>query len=80
MHEIDGSCGEGGGQLLRAAVALPRSLAASSICAIFRLNSNPGLAPQHLFAVKAVARFAAPKWESNTSVDGKNTEIDYSEG
>jgi RNA 3'-phosphate cyclase len=56
MHEIDGSYGEGGGQLLRTAVALAaitgRSVHVRNIRA---RRSNPGLAPQHLTAVKAVA-------------------------
>ena len=56
MVDIDGSYGEGGGQLLRTAVALAaitrRSVRVRNIRA---KRSNPGLAPQHLAAVKAVA-------------------------
>jgi RNA 3'-terminal phosphate cyclase (ATP) len=56
MHEIDGSYGEGGGQLRRAAVALAAIVGRSGrLRNIPTKRSNPGLAPQHLFAVKAVA-------------------------
>ncbi len=53
---IDGSLGEGGGQILRTAVCL------SSVCGtpvevvnIRAKRSNPGLRPQHLSAVKALS-------------------------
>lgn len=54
--EIDGAHGEGGGQLLRTAVAL----AAITQCPLVVRNirarrSPPGMAPQHLLAVRAVA-------------------------
>jgi RNA 3'-phosphate cyclase len=55
MIEIDGASGEGGGQLLRTAVAL------SAVCGepvrVFDVRAgrdNPGLRPQHLKAVEAV--------------------------
>jgi len=54
--EIDGAWGEGGGQLLRTAVAL------AAVCRrrirVFNIRARrprPGLAPQHLTAVRAVA-------------------------
>ncbi len=51
---IDGSCGEGGGQVLRTALALSvlteRPFRMTGIRAG---RSNPGLAPQHLHAVRA---------------------------
>jgi len=56
MIEIDGSFGEGGGQILRTALALSALTTRS-----FRLyniragRSNPGLQPQHLTSVSAVA-------------------------
>lgn len=56
MREIDGSYGEGGGQLLRTAVALAAITGnAVHIRNIRAKRSNPGLAPQHLTAVRAVA-------------------------
>ena len=56
MHEIDGSYGEGGGQLLRTAVALAAITGRPVHLRNIRAKrSNPGLAPQHLAAVKAVA-------------------------
>lgn len=56
MLELDGSYGEGGGQLVRSAVALAaiggREIAIRNV----RANRDkPGLAPQHLAAVRAVA-------------------------
>lgn len=56
MIEIDGSHGEGGGQLLRMAVALAAITGqALQIRNVRASRANPGLAPQHLAAVKAVA-------------------------
>lgn len=57
MLIIDGSYGEGGGQILRTAIALAalkkRSIKVINVRAKRR---NPGLQPQHVAAVKAVAR------------------------
>ncbi|MEM3712286.1 MAG: RNA 3'-terminal phosphate cyclase [Thermoproteota archaeon] len=56
LLEIDGSMGEGGGQVLRTAVALSALL--KKPIRVFNIRakrSNPGLRPQHLAAVKAVA-------------------------
>lgn len=56
MREIDGSHGEGGGQLVRTAVALAAITAQPVRVYNMRARrSNPGLAPQHLAAVKAIA-------------------------
>jgi len=54
--EIDGSMGEGGGQILRTALAL--SAITGIPIRIFNIRAkrkNPGLRPQHLTAVKAIA-------------------------
>jgi RNA 3'-terminal phosphate cyclase (ATP) len=54
--EIDGSIGEGGGQVLRASIAYAavcgKTLRISNIRA---KRDNPGLRPQHLIAVKTVS-------------------------
>jgi RNA 3'-terminal phosphate cyclase (ATP) len=64
---IDGSHGEGGGQILRTAVSLAaitgRSLRIERIRAGRR---NPGLAAQHLTAVRAVAVVAGARLEGDT--------------
>lgn len=56
MIEVDASYGEGGGQLLRTAVALS-ALTASAVelVNVRAKRARPGLAPQHLAAVRAVA-------------------------
>lgn len=54
--EIDGSYGEGGGQILRSAVALSALTGKEiSITNIRAKRERPGLAAQHLTAVKGVA-------------------------
>lgn len=56
MIEIDGSVGEGGGQLVRTAVTL--AAVTGEAIRVFNVRAkrrNPGLAPQHLAAVRAVA-------------------------
>ncbi|MFX1351712.1 MAG: RNA 3'-terminal phosphate cyclase, partial [Promethearchaeota archaeon] len=56
MIEIDGSLGEGGGQVLRTSVAL--SALVMKPVKIIRIRAkrpNPGLRPQHLTGIKAVA-------------------------
>jgi RNA 3'-terminal phosphate cyclase (ATP) len=56
MHEIDGAYGEGGGQLLRTSVALAAITGRPVHLRNIRARrANPGLAPQHLAAVEAVA-------------------------
>lgn len=60
MIEIDGSHGEGGGQLLRMAVAL--AAVRGRDVRVFNIRAgraNPGLAAQHVAAVRAVAELCA---------------------
>lgn len=72
MIELDGAAGEGGGQILRSALAL--SMITGHPFRITRLRANrakPGLMRQHLVAVQAAAQV------SNASVTG--TELGSSE-
>jgi RNA 3'-phosphate cyclase len=56
MLELDGSFGEGGGQILRTALSLSACLKVPFRIARIRLNrKKPGLMPQHLMGVRAVA-------------------------
>lgn len=60
--EIDGSYGEGGGQLLRYSVALTALLGKKvRIYNIRAKRSNPGLRAQHLTAVKVIADLVGAK-------------------
>lgn len=64
MLELDGSYGEGGGQLVRTAVALSAITGRSVAIRNIRANRDkPGLAPQHVAAVRAVAAFAGASVE-----------------
>jgi RNA 3'-phosphate cyclase len=57
MLHVDGSYGEGGGQILRTALSLAALTGVSvRIERIRARRSKPGLRPQHLTAVQAVAR------------------------
>jgi RNA 3'-terminal phosphate cyclase (ATP) len=56
---LDGAHGEGGGQIVRTALALAVALGrAISITAIRSRRPKPGLQPQHLAAVRALAAIA----------------------
>ena len=59
MLEIDGSVGEGGGQIIRTAIALAAITGKEVEIQNIRANRpNPGLSPQHMHAVKAVERIS----------------------
>lgn len=60
MIVIDGSLGEGGGQILRTSIAM--SAVTKESVKIFNIRAkrdNPGLRPQHLNAIKAVAELCS---------------------
>ncbi len=76
MIEIDGSFGEGGGQILRTALALSvifkRPLTLHHIRA---KRKNPGLGHQHLMAVNALAQISGARVEGNVIGSQKLTFI-----
>ncbi|MFZ8795339.1 MAG: RNA 3'-terminal phosphate cyclase, partial [Acidilobaceae archaeon] len=62
LIEIDGSMGEGGGQILRTALALSAITGRPMrIYSIRAKRDNPGLRPQHLTAVKAMAQICGAR-------------------
>ncbi len=64
MIEIDGSMGEGGGQILRSALAFSALLGVP--VRIYNIRANrrpPGLKPNHLTTVKAIAEITNAKVE-----------------
>lgn len=64
MLRIDGSYGEGGGQILRTALALSAILGKPvEVYNIRAGRKNPGLQAQHLTAVKALAQISGAKVE-----------------
>lgn len=64
MIEVDGSFGEGGGQLVRTAVALSALTGkALRLARVRARRARPGLAPQHLAAVRAVAALCDARCE-----------------
>jgi RNA 3'-terminal phosphate cyclase (ATP) len=74
MLEIDGSFGEGGGQILRTSLAL--SLITQTpfrIVNIRRNRSKPGLRRQHLTAVRAAARIGNAELEGDALNSGELT-------
>jgi RNA 3'-phosphate cyclase len=65
MLEIDGAHGEGGGQLVRTAVALAAVTGtAIRVRDVRARRDRPGLAPQHLTAVSAVATLCGARCEN----------------
>lgn len=76
MIEIDGSYGEGGGQILRTAVAL--SAVTGKACKITNIRANrrrPGLLAQHLTALNSVGKLCDAEIKGNTL---GSTEIEFS--
>lgn len=68
MIRIDGSYGEGGGQILRTALALSAILGEPlEVHNIRAGRRNPGLQAQHLTAVKALAQISGAKVEGAES-------------
>ena len=64
MIEVAGSYGEGGGQLVRTAVALSALTGkALRLAGVRAKRARPGLAPQHLAAVRAVAALCDARCE-----------------
>jgi RNA 3'-terminal phosphate cyclase (ATP) len=66
--EIDGSYGEGGGQILRTALSLSCLLSRPFRIVNIRKNRRkPGLMPQHLMAVRASAEISGAKVRGDTA-------------
>lgn len=66
MIVVDGSIGEGGGQILRTAVALAAILGEPvRIVNIRAKRSRPGLRPQHLNAIRAIASMTGGRLEGD---------------
>lgn len=66
MIEIDGSFGEGGGQILRAAVSFAAFLGENvKIFNIRAKRENPGIRPQHKTAIEAVSEISGGTVEGN---------------
>jgi len=73
MLDIDGAHGEGGGQLVRTAVALAAIRGTPIRVSHVRAGRrNPGLAPQHVAAVRAVASMCGARCEG---VEPGSTEL-----
>jgi RNA 3'-phosphate cyclase len=78
MVELDGSYGEGGGQLVRTAVALAAIAGKPVRIANVRARrAKPGLAPQHLAAVRAVASLCAAEC---SGLEPRSREFGFSPG
>ena len=75
MIDIDASYGEGGGQLVRTAVALAALTGrAVRLANVRSKRDRPGLAPQHLAAVRAVAALCDARCEG---LDLRSTQLAF---
>lgn len=64
MIEIDGSYGEGGGQIIRTALSLAAIIGEDISISKIRANRpNPGIKPQHLASIEAIAKICDAKVE-----------------
>ncbi len=75
---VDGSMGEGGGQILRTAIAI--SAIAGRKLKIINIRAKrdpPGLRPQHLTAVRAIARISGGKLRGDSV---GSTELEFTPG
>jgi len=78
MLEVDGSFGEGGGQIIRTAIALAAITGKEVDITNIRANRpNPGLSAQHLNAVKAVERLSSGRTEG---LELRSTRLKFSPG
>ena len=78
MLEIDGSVGEGGGQIIRTAIALAAITGKEVEITNIRANRpKPGLSAQHLNAVKAVERLSKGTTEG---LELRSTRLQFSPG
>ncbi len=78
MIDIDGSVGEGGGQIIRTAIGL--SAVTGTPVRIFnirRRRPNPGLQAQHLVGIKAVSEICSGKLKG---ANLKSTEVEFLPG
>jgi len=78
MIKIDGTYGEGGGQIIRTAIALAAITGEEVEIENIRANRpNPGLSAQHLHAVKAVAKLSGGRTEG---LELRSTKLKFAPG
>ena len=78
MLKIDGTYGEGGGQIIRTAIALAAITGEEVEIESIRANRpNPGLSAQHLHAVKTVAKLSGGRTEG---LELRSTRLKFAPG